>query len=145
MDSIKNVNILIIENNSTEIKLIKEIIDTEEWKVNFNHVKDGIEAMNYLHQKGEYKDCLKPSLILLELNLPKKSGLEVLKEIKKDEILKCIPVIILTDSPDDMCMIESYEHHVNAYIVKPADCDKFKEDMLIFKDFWFNSVQLPTN
>jgi Response regulators consisting of a CheY-like receiver domain and a winged-helix DNA-binding domain len=143
MENPKIIDILVIEYNSEETNLIANAMDINKWNINFNSVKDGIEAMNYLHQKGKYKNCPKPSLILLNLNLPKKSGLEVLKEIKKDEILKCIPVIILTDSTDDRSMIESYEHHVNAYIVKPADCDKFKEDILIFKEFWFNNVQLP--
>ena len=99
--------------------------------------------MDYLHKKGKYKGCVTPSLILLDLNLPEKSGLEVLKEIKTDSILKCIPVIVLTNSNDNKDALKSYKHHANAYITKPIDHDKFKEYISTFKEFWLNNVQLP--
>lgn len=137
------IDILVIEDNSNETSLIAKIIDIHKWKVNFNNVNDGIEAMEYLHKKGRYKDNKTPSLILLDLNLPKKSGLEVLKEIKTDNVLKCIPVIVLTISTDDKDILESYEYHANAYISKPDNLDKFIEEIYTFKEFWFNSVQLP--
>ncbi|PAV05090.1 MULTISPECIES: response regulator [Methanobacterium] len=143
MDQPDIIDILLIEDNSDEVGLISKIIDVKEWNVNFNIVNDGIEAMNYLHKKGKYYDCVKPSLILLDLNLPKKNGSEVLKEIKTDDILKCIPVIVLTSSDDDNDIIESYGHHANAYIIKPPDFDMFEKYILIFKDFWFNSAKLP--
>lgn len=139
------ITILVINNNPDEISLITKIIDVQQWNVNFINLKDGIESLNYLHKKGEYKNCATPSLILLDLDLPKKSGLEVLKEIKTNASLKCIPVIILTSSKDDNEVLEAYKHNANAYIPKPIDNDKFKEDILIFKEFWFNSVQLPYN
>lgn len=99
------------------MKLIAEIISTENWKVNFNHLENGAEVMDYLHKKSKYKDCATPSLIL-DLNLPEKRGLELLKEIKTDSILKCIPVIILTNS-NNKDALESYIHPANAYITKP--------------------------
>ena len=137
------INVLIIEDNSVETSLINKILDLDELGVNFNGVGDGIEAMDYLHKKGKYKDSKTPSLILLDLNLPKKNGREVLKEIKTDAILKCIPVIILTNSNNDKDIRESYDHYANAYMVKSTDFDKFNENILRFMEFWFNNVQLP--
>lgn len=143
MDQPNIIDILLIENNSDEIGLISKLIDVKEWNVNFNVVNDGIEAMNYLHKKGKYNGCVIPSLILLDLNLPGKDGREVLEEIKRDEILKCIPVIVLTSSDDNNDIIESYNHHANAYITKPTDFETFEEYIYIFKNFWFNSAKLP--
>ena len=144
MNEMNNVvDVLIIEDNSTEISLINEILNIDEWGVNFNGVTDGIEAIDYLRKKGKYKNSKTPSLILLDLNLPKKNGHEVLKEIKADDILKCIPVIILTNSNDDKDIIESYNHHANAYLIKPIDFIKFKEEIECFKEFWFSYAQLP--
>ena len=139
----KIVDVLLIEDNSDETSLINKILDLDELGVNFNGVGDGIEAMDYLHKKGKYKDSKTPSLILLDLNLPKKNGREVLKEIKTDDILKCILVIVLTNSNDDNDINESYDNRANAYLIKPTDFDKFKEDIQCFKDFWFSNVQLP--
>ena len=139
----KIVDVLLIEDNSAETSLIDKIFDINEWNINFNVVGDGIDAMDYLHKKGKYKNSKTPSLILLDLNLPKKNGREVLKEIKTDDILKCIPVIILTSSDDDKDIFESYDNHANAYIIKHTDFSKFKEDIQCFKEFWLNNVQLP--
>ncbi len=143
MGGLYTVSVLLIEDNSNETRLITEIICDSEWNVHFSRVKDGMEAMNYLHKKGKYKDCSSPSLILLDLNLPKKNGFEVLEEIKTDKELKCIPVIVLTVSNNEKDIIKSYELHANAYIMKPIDLNKFEQYMYIFKDFWFHSVKLP--
>ena len=143
MNNLKIIDILVIEDNCNDMKLIAKIVSSENWKVNFNHLKNSVEVIDYLHKKGKYKDCATPSLILLDLNLPEKSGLEVLKEIKTDSILKCIPVIILTNSNDNKDVSKSYKHHANAYITKPIDHDKFKEYISTFKEFWLNNVQLP--
>ena len=137
------IDILVVEDNSEETDLIAKIIDITEWNIHFNSVKDGIEALKYLHKKGKYKNCPTPSLILLDLNLPRKKGQEVLKEIKTDDKLKCIPVIVLTVSTDYKDVVESYEHYANAYISKPLDLDEFKKYINTFKEFWFNNVQLP--
>lgn len=142
METPNIIDILVIEDNPDETSLIAKIIDIHKWNINFNNVKDGIEAMDYLHKRGRYKDNKTPSLILLDLNLPKKSGLEVLKEIKTDNVLKCIPVIVLTISTDDKDILESYKYHANAYISKPDNLDKFIESIHTFKEFWFNIVQL---
>ena len=137
------ISILVIDNNSDEVNLIAKIIDIKKWNVNFNSLNDGVEAMDYLHKKGKYKNCATPSLILLDLNLPNKTGIEVLKEIKTNSTLKYIPVIVLTTSNNDKDIFKSYEYHANAFITKPLDSYKFKEDMSILKEFWFNNVQLP--
>ncbi|MGB9979517.1 response regulator [Methanobacterium sp.] len=137
------IEILLIEDDSSDIGLISKTIDDKKWNINFNSIKDGIGAMEYLYKKGRYKDSKTPDLILLDLNLPKKNGREVLKEIKTDKILKCIPVIVLTVSDNSNDVIESYQHHANAYITKPADLEMFEKYISIFKDFWFNSVKLP--
>ena len=143
MEGLNVIDILVMEDNSDETTLIAKIIDINKWNINFNSVKDGIEAMEYLHKKGRYKDNKTPSLILLDLNLPKKSGLEILKEIKTDKALKYIPVIILTISMDDKDILESYKYHANAYMSKPDNLDKFIEEIYTFNEFWFNNVKLP--
>ncbi len=143
MIGLNNITILVINNNLDEIDLIAKIIDIQQWKVNFINIKEVNEALNYVHKKGKYQDCETPSLILLDFDLPKKSGLEILKEIKTNPLIKYIPVIILTSSQDDNEMFEAYEYNANAYIPKPADTDKFKEYICTFKEFWFDSVQLP--
>ena len=139
------IEILLIEDDSGDIGLISKTIDVNGWNVNFNKVEDGVEAMEYLYKKGRYKDNKTPHLILLDLNLPKKNGREVLKDIKTDKILKCIPVIVLTGSDDHNDVIKSYEHHANAYIIKPANLDMFEKYITIFKNFWFNNVKLLKN
>ena len=110
---------------------------------NINNVNTGIEAMDYLYNRNKYKNCKKPSLILLDLGLPMKSGFEVLKEIKTDDKLKYIPVIVLTGSTDNKDINKSYKHYANACITKLLDFDEFKRYILTFIDFWCNIVTLP--
>ncbi len=140
---LSNVEILLVEDNPAETRLITEVFSEFEFNVSMNTVKDGISAMDYLYRRGNYEDSEAPSLIILDLNLPKKNGREVLKEIKLDKNLKCIPVIILTTSNDDNDITESYNNYANAYMTKPADFDKFKEIIQTFKDFWINKATLP--
>jgi len=143
MEVINIIEILLIEDNPSETRLIMEVFNENRDTANITEVKDGVEAISYLHKKGKYKDHKTPSLIILDLSLPKKNGIEVLKEIKTNDKLKRIPVIVLTGSKDDNDIFESYEHHVNAYITKSLDFNKFKKDMRAFKDFWFDNVVLP--
>ena len=142
MSSNENVDILLIEDNPADRCLIVEVLRS----CNLTKVKclsTGTAAMDYLYNRNEYKNCKKPSLILLDFQLPMKSGLEVLEEIKTDNKLKCIPVIILTGAVDDYDKNESYECRANAYITKSLDFDQFRKDMCIFVNFWFNIVSLP--
>jgi chemotaxis family two-component system response regulator Rcp1 len=143
IDIQNTIEILLIEDNPAETRLIVEIFSEETPKINISKVKDGFEAINYLNKKGEYKDSKKPNLIILDLNIPKKKGHEVLKEIKIDKKLKCIPVVVLTSSSDDEDIMESYKHYASAYMVKPVDYDTFKETMCAFRDYWLNSAVLP--
>lgn len=145
MNIIKTLNVLLIEDNPADIRLIMEIISEFSIENKINVVKNGVEALDYLYKRDNYKNVETPNLILLDLNLPKKSGLEVLKEIKKDNKLKIIPVIVLTTSRNDDDLFESYDHHANAFVTKPADLDKFIKAIRSFEDFWFNMTLLPTN
>jgi two-component system, chemotaxis family, response regulator Rcp1 len=112
---------------------------------NLNVVKDGVEAVAYLRKEREYADKPRPDLILLDLNLPKKDGREVLAEIKEDDQLKHIPVVILTTSDAEQDIIKVYKLHANCFITKPVDLDEFMRVVRQIEDFWFGIVQLPPN
>jgi CheY-like chemotaxis protein len=139
----KTVEILLVEDNPADARLVMEVF--KDFKINnkLYHVKDGVEAMNYLHQEGEYIDVSKPDLILLDLNLPRKDGREVLKEIKEDETLKCIPVVILTTSSAEDDVLKTYCNHANCYIIKPVDFDQFINVIQSIESFWLTMVKLP--
>ncbi|MCZ3364892.1 response regulator [Methanobacterium veterum] len=133
---------LLVEDDPADTRLIIELWNELEG-TNINSVNKGIDAMDYLYNRNKYKNCKKPSLILLDLGLPMKNGFEVLKEIKTDDELKCIPVIVLTGATDNKDINKSYEIYANACIVKPIDFDEFKNYMRIFINFWFKIVTLP--
>ena len=143
MMEISTIEILLIEDNSDESSLIAKIIENKESNINITRIENGLDAMDYLYKKGKYKHSRTPNLILLDLNLPKKDGREVLKEIKTDGKLKLIPVIVLTNSNDDNDVFEAYGHYANAYLTKPTDFDKFNKDMMVFGEFWLNNATLP--
>ena len=143
MMEISTIEILLIEDNSDESSLIAKIIENYENNINITRIENGLDAMDYLYKKGKYKHSKTPNLILLDLNLPKKDGREVLKEIKTDGRLRLIPVIVLTNSNDDNDVFESYGHYANAYLTKPTDFDKFNRDILVFGEFWLNNATLP--
>jgi Response regulators consisting of a CheY-like receiver domain and a winged-helix DNA-binding domain len=140
---ISTIEILLIEDNSDESSLIAKIIENNESNINITRIENGLDAMGYLYKKEKYKHSKTPNLILLDLNLPKKDGREVLKEIKTDPKLKLIPVIVLTNSNDDNDVFESYGHYANAYLTKPTDFDKFNNDIMVFGEFWLNNATLP--
>ncbi len=125
------------------MRLITEAFKNIETTVNIDVAKDGFEAMQILNREGNYSNSIKPQFILLDLNLPKKNGREVLKEIKSNPELQMIPVIILTTSSAEEDVIETYKNHVNAYITKPFNLDKFIEIVKSIYDFWLNNVKLP--
>ena len=136
------IEILLVEADPAAARIIIEVFNESKWNINISRLNDGVEVMDYLN-KNKRKYNKLPSLILLELNLPRKSGYDVLKEIKTDDILKIIPVIILTNSRDNEDVYTSYEKRANAYIIKSINLNKFKENMIIFNEFWFNYVTLP--
>lgn len=139
----KRIEILLVEDNPGDIRLTMEAL--KEGKV-FNKVtvvEDGEEALKYLRREGKYADAVRPDLVLLDLNLPKKDGRQVLEEIKDDDELKCIPVVVLTTSKAEEDILRSYKLHANCYISKPVDFDQFIKVIKNVKDFWFSVVMLP--
>jgi two-component system, chemotaxis family, response regulator Rcp1 len=112
-------------------------------KANINVTRDGEEAIAYLHKEGKYADAVTPDIILLDINLPKLDGKEVLKYIKTNDKLKCIPVVMLTTSSSETDILDSYSGHANCYITKPVDFSKFMEVVESIEDFWMSTVRLP--
>jgi len=141
----KTVEILLVEDNPGDVRLTKEAFKENKIKNNLNVVGDGVEAMAYLYKQGKYKSKPKPNLILLDLNMPKKDGREVLAEIKDIDSLKMIPIVILTTSLAENDIISSYNHHANCYINKPVELNKFLKVVESIGIFWFGLVKLPPN
>ena len=138
----KNFRILIVEDNPADIRLTKVAIQKSEIGCQLDVVKDGVEALNFLKKLGKYSKVDLPDLILLDLNLPNKNGLEVLKEIKEDEDLKRIPVVVLTISSNEEDLIKAYNLHANSYINKPLDVREFYTIMESICLYWFKVVKL---
>jgi chemotaxis family two-component system response regulator Rcp1 len=135
--------IFLVEDNKADIRLIQEALKTSLLPHQVITVRDGVEAMNYLHQEGEYANAPRPDLILLDLNLPKKDGREVLAEIKSDPQLKRIPVVILTTSKNQDDIFHSYDLHANCYITKPRNLSQLFQIIQSIEDFWFSTATLP--
>lgn len=144
LERAKPVEILLVEDSPTDALLAQEALEYAKVCNRVHHVTDGVEAMAFLRQEGNYANAPFPDLILLDLNLPKKDGREVLKEIKDDALLKVIPVVVLTTSKQEADVVQSYGYHANCYIVKPVDFDKFSEVVRSIETFWFAVVTLPT-
>jgi two-component system, chemotaxis family, response regulator Rcp1 len=137
------VDILLVEDNPGDVRLTKEALKDAKVLNEIYVAKDGVEAMEFLHKQGPFAEAPTPDMILLDLNLPRKDGREVLAEIKKDPTLKHIPVIVLTTSKADEDIIKTYNLHANAYITKPVDLNRFVEIMHALEEFWFTIVKLP--
>ncbi|SMO64770.1 response regulator [Fodinibius sediminis] len=138
------VEILLVEDNEADIRLTREGIKEAKIRNNLHVVRDGEEAMDFLNKKGDYRDVITPDLILLDLNLPKKDGREVLEEIKNDDRLALIPVVVLTTSEAEKDIVKSYKLHANCYVTKPMGIDQFVEVITAIENFWFTIVKLPT-
>ena len=138
------MNILLIEDNPGDVRLTQEAFNEGRIPINLNVVMDGEEALSYLRKEPPYNDVTIPDLILLDLNLPKKDGREVLAEIKADDSLKRIPVVVLTTSNAEQDIVISYGFHANCYINKPVDFDKFFDIIQKVEDFWLSTAILPT-
>lgn len=137
--------ILLVEDNPGDILLTMEAFKECAQKHNITPIKDGVEAVKYLKKQEKYKDAVTPDIILLDLNLPKKDGREVLYEIKADEKLKQIPVIILSTSKNENDIIKSYDLNANCYISKPVELENFINIITEIENFWFKTVKLPVN
>ncbi|MEO6683296.1 MAG: response regulator [Ginsengibacter sp.] len=140
---INSTRILLVEDNEGDILLTLEAFKQAKIANPVEVVKDGEEALRYLAKEGEYIDAQTPDLILLDINLPKVDGLEVLSFIKNDEKLRIIPVVMLTTSDAEIDILQSYQEHANCYITKPVNFNNFMEVIQTIKDFWINIVQLP--
>jgi CheY-like chemotaxis protein len=135
-----SLSILLVEDNPADVRLVREAFKTSKLQSILRVVKDGVEAMDFLHHAGSYVDSKRPDLIFLDLNLPRKDGREVLSEIKGDAALKRIPVVVLTTSRADKDILTSYNLNANCYIVKPADLDQFFEVIHSTEQFWLTTV-----
>jgi chemotaxis family two-component system response regulator Rcp1 len=142
---IKSIEILLVEDSEGDARLAREALKESKVMNNVHHVMDGVEAMNFLRQKGKYINVPRPDIILLDLNLPRKDGREVLAEIKNDTDLKRIPVVILTISSDEEDILKTYNLHVNCFITKPIDLTQFLKVVHSIEDFWLSIVKLPPN
>src|SRR2546430_14380095 len=130
------VEILLVEDNPGDIRLTMEVLKESTVRTNLSVVKDGVEALAFLRRGGHYTDAPRPDLILLDLNLPKKDGREVLADIKDDADLRMIPVVVLTTSQADEDILKSYRHHANSYITKPVDFSGFTKVVHAIDEFW---------
>lgn len=137
------IEILLVEDNPGDVRLTIEALNEGRFANTINVAVDGFEAMAFLRREGKYENAPKPDLVLLDLNLPKKNGREVLAEIKTDPNLKCIPVVILTSSQAEKDIVETYNLHANCYITKPVDFEQFIRVVRSIEDFWFAVVRLP--
>ena len=140
----KIIEILLVEDNPGDVELTQEALQESKIRNKLYVARDGVEAMNFLRKKGDHKGVSTPDLVLLDLNLPRKDGREVLKELKDDPVLKSIPVVVLTSSDADKDIATCYTNHVNCYIRKPVDFDRFIEVVQQIDNFWFSIVKLPT-
>jgi two-component system, chemotaxis family, response regulator Rcp1 len=139
----KPVEILLVEDNPGDVRLTKEALKEAKVINNLTVLKDGVEALAFLRREGTYDNAAPPHLILLDLNLPRKDGREVLAEIKADEKLKRIPVVVLTTSQDEQDVFKSYNLHANCYVTKPVDLEQFMTVVKSIEDFWLGIVMLP--
>ncbi len=143
--TVKPIEILLIEDSPSDADLAIEALSQGKILNNLHFVEDGVEAIKFLRKKAPYLNVPRPDLILLDLNLPKKSGVEVLEEIKTDQKLKLIPVVILSTSAAPEDIIKSYSLHANCYITKPVDFIQFNKVVRLIEEFWLVVVQLPVS
>jgi two-component system, chemotaxis family, response regulator Rcp1 len=137
------VKILLVEDNPADVRLTIEALKEGKITNRLNVAKDGVEALDFLQRRGAFADAPRPDLVLLDLNLPKKDGREVLAEIKRDDDLKRIPVVVLTTSQAEEDILKSYNLHANCYISKPVDLEQFITVVRTIEDFWLTVVSLP--
>ncbi len=143
MSKTKPITILMVEDNATDVMITKEALDHAKVLNSLHVVDDGIEALDFLHRRGKHAKAPRPDLILLDLNMPRKNGQEVLAEIKADPKLKHIPVVILTTSKAEEDVLKAYGLFANCYVVKPVDFDVFADVVRSIQQFWFTVVTLP--
>ena len=139
-----SIKVLLVEDNPGDVRLTKEALKEGKMLNRVTVVGDGVEALSFLRRQGKYADAGQPDLILLDLNLPKKDGRQVLAEIKADPGLKRIPVVVLTTSSAEEDILKTYDLHANCYVTKPVDLEQFMRVVKSIKDFWITVVKLPS-
>jgi two-component system, chemotaxis family, response regulator Rcp1 len=137
------IEILLVEDNEDDYILTRDALMDGHIRNNLTRVKDGVEAMAYLHREGRFAQAARPDLILLDHHMPRKNGLQVLEEIKQDPRLRQIPVVMMTMSSDDHLILKAYDLQVNCYVTKPVDLDQFLSVVKSIEHFWFSVVKLP--
>ncbi len=137
------IKILLVEDSRADARLIVEVFKEERIAVDVDIVRDGEAAMSYLRREGEYREKVQPDLILLDLNMPKKDGREVLAEVKADEHLRSIPIVILTTSQSEEDILKSYNLQASCYVTKPIDLEQFTKIIKALDGFWFSAVRFP--
>lgn len=139
----KHIEILLVEDSPTDVLIAREALAEAKLYNTIHVADDGVEAMDFLYRRGKFATAPRPDLILLDLNLPRKGGREVLTEIKADEDLKNIPVVVLTTSSDEGDILKSYDLHANCYVIKPVEFPNFVRAVQSIQQFWFSVVTLP--
>jgi len=139
----EKIIVLLVEDNPADADLMQEHLEQTTIDLDLNIVKDGVEAMDFLYRKGRYKNSPRPDLILLDLNIPRKNGLDVLEAIKSDGDIRRIPIVVLTSSHTEKYIINSYELNASAYVTKPVDLAGFTTLVKSIEEFWFNLVSFP--
>jgi len=137
------VEILLVEDNPGDVRLAREGLSECKIRNNLHVVDDGVKAMAFLRRQDEYAKAPRPDIVLLDLNLPRKDGREVLREVKEDEKLRTIPVVVLTTSKAEEDILKSYSLHANCYVTKPMGLEQFLDVVRSIEDFWFTIVKLP--
>jgi two-component system, chemotaxis family, response regulator Rcp1 len=143
-ESWKPIEILLVEDNPGDAELTREALETAKIANRLNIVDDGADAVDFLFRRGKFTDAPRPDIILLDLNLPKKDGREVLSEIKANEDLSEIPVVVLTTSQAEEDILRAYQLHANCYVTKPVDFNQFLRIISTIQEFWLSIVKLPT-
>ncbi len=141
--STEEVTILLVEDNPGDVLLTKKALERNELSNELHVVEDGEQALAFLRREGRYADAPRPDLVLLDLNLPRKDGREVLEEVKSDEDLQQIPVVVMTSSDDEQDVLQAYHNHANGYVTKPVDLEQFMKVVRCVERFWLSIVRRP--
>ena len=139
----RKIEILLVDDDPGDVRLTVEALKQTKMHTNLSFARDGIEALAFLRRQGSFAAAPRPDMIFLDLNMPRMDGREVLGQIKKDDCLKLIPVVVLTTSADEEDVLRSYDLHANCYVTKPVDLQQFMKVVSSIEDFWFTVVKLP--
>lgn len=140
----RSIEVLLVEDNPGDVRLTREALREGKVRNNLHVAPDGVEALAFLRREGHYANAVRPDLVLLDLNLPRKDGREVLEEMKGDPALRNIPVVVLTSSQAEQDILKAYNLHANCYVTKPVDLDQFITVVKSIESFWFTIVKLPS-